>query len=148
MDCSLSCSSVLGISQARILKWVAISFSRGSSQSRDRICISWVGRQILHHWATGETLLVPTTLLTYLAQSMVLVLYLTVESSENHCRCEGKKWALSSASWKHISFSQSTPLGEQYRVKAFTIRPFHCTRLGPACLRNRRHGDSFHFTWP
>ena len=34
-DCSPSGSSVHGISQARILKWVAISFSRGSSQSRD-----------------------------------------------------------------------------------------------------------------
>ena len=31
MDCSLPGSSVRGISQARILKWVAISFSRGSS---------------------------------------------------------------------------------------------------------------------
>ena len=35
MDCSLLISSVLGISQARTLKWVAISFSRGSSQLRD-----------------------------------------------------------------------------------------------------------------
>ena len=31
MDCSLPGSSVQGISQARILEWVAISFSRGSS---------------------------------------------------------------------------------------------------------------------
>ena len=31
MDCSPSGSSVCGISQARILEWVAISFSRGSS---------------------------------------------------------------------------------------------------------------------
>ena len=31
MDCSLSGSSVDGISQARLLEWVAISFSRGSS---------------------------------------------------------------------------------------------------------------------
>ena len=31
MDCSLSGSSVLGISQARILGWVTISSSRGSS---------------------------------------------------------------------------------------------------------------------
>jgi len=31
MDCSLSGSSVHGISQVRILEWVAISFSRGSS---------------------------------------------------------------------------------------------------------------------
>ena len=31
MDCSLPGSSVHGISQARLLEWVAISFSRGSS---------------------------------------------------------------------------------------------------------------------
>ena len=31
MDCSPPCSSVHGILQARILEWVAISFSRGSS---------------------------------------------------------------------------------------------------------------------
>ena len=33
--CSPSGSSIHGISQARILKWVAISFSRESSQPRD-----------------------------------------------------------------------------------------------------------------
>ena len=36
MDCSLPGSSAHGIFQARILEWVAISFSRGSSQPRDR----------------------------------------------------------------------------------------------------------------
>ena len=35
IDCSLPGSSVHGVSQARILEWVAISFSRGSSPSRD-----------------------------------------------------------------------------------------------------------------
>ena len=35
MDCSPPGSSVYGIFQARILEWVAISFSRGSSQPRD-----------------------------------------------------------------------------------------------------------------
>ena len=39
MDCSLPGSSVRGILQARILEWVAISSSRGSSQPRDQICI-------------------------------------------------------------------------------------------------------------
>ena len=37
MDCSLLGSSVHGIFQARVLEWVAISFSRGSSWPRDRI---------------------------------------------------------------------------------------------------------------
>ena len=41
MDCNPPGSSVHGISQVRILEWVAISFSRGSLQSRDRACISW-----------------------------------------------------------------------------------------------------------
>ena len=37
MDCSLSGSSVHGIFQARVLEWIAISFSRGSSQPRTTI---------------------------------------------------------------------------------------------------------------
>ena len=36
MDCSLPGSSIHGIFQARVLEWVAISFSRGSSQSRNQ----------------------------------------------------------------------------------------------------------------
>ena len=45
VDCSLPGSSVHGISQARILEWIAISFFRGSSQPRDQTCVSClVGR--------------------------------------------------------------------------------------------------------
>ena len=40
MDCSLPCGSVHGILQARILEWVAIPFSRGSSWPRDGIRVS------------------------------------------------------------------------------------------------------------
>ena len=40
MDCSPQGFSVHGISQARILQWVAISFTRGSSWPRDQTCIS------------------------------------------------------------------------------------------------------------
>ena len=47
MDCSLPGSSVHEISQAKILAWVAISFSRGSSQPRDQTSISWIGRWTL-----------------------------------------------------------------------------------------------------
>ena len=54
MDCSTPGSPVHGILQARILKWVAISFSRGSSWTRDRNCISRIGRQILYHWTSRE----------------------------------------------------------------------------------------------
>ena len=40
MDCSLQVSSIHGIFQARVLEWVAISFSRGSSRPRDWTQIS------------------------------------------------------------------------------------------------------------
>ena len=46
MDCSLPGSSVHGISQARILEWVAISFSRGSSGPRDWTQVYCIGRWI------------------------------------------------------------------------------------------------------
>ena len=42
-----------GILQERILQWVAMPFLKGSSQPRDRICISYVsciGRWVLYHW--------------------------------------------------------------------------------------------------
>ena len=47
MDCSPPGSSVHGISQARILEWVAISFSRGSFQPRDQSNISFIGSRIV-----------------------------------------------------------------------------------------------------
>ena len=54
MDYSLPRSSIHGIFQARLLEWVAISFSRGSSQPRDQ---TWVSRIVGRHfavWATKE----------------------------------------------------------------------------------------------
>ena len=48
MDCGLPCSSGHGIFQARILEWVAISFSKGSSQPRDQTCISCTAGGLLH----------------------------------------------------------------------------------------------------
>ena len=55
--CSPPDSSHCGIFQARILEWVAISYSRGSSRPRDQIhvsCVSCTGRQSLHHSAIWE----------------------------------------------------------------------------------------------
>ena len=49
MHCSLPVSSDHGVSQARILGLVAISFSRGACQPRDWTSISYISRQILYH---------------------------------------------------------------------------------------------------
>ena len=54
MDYGPPGSSVHGISQARILEWVAISFSRESFWPRDRPHVSCIGMWILCHWATRE----------------------------------------------------------------------------------------------
>ena len=54
VGCSRPGSSVHGISQTRILEWVAISSSRGSSQPRDQ---TWVF--CLLHWQAGSLSLVP-----------------------------------------------------------------------------------------
>ena len=53
MDHSPPSSSVPRVLQARILEWVAMPSSRGSSQPRDQTCISYIsciGRQVLYHW--------------------------------------------------------------------------------------------------
>ena len=49
MDCSPPGSSLHGISQARVLEWVAKTFSRASSWPWDRTCVSCIVRQILNH---------------------------------------------------------------------------------------------------
>ena len=54
MDCSLPGSSIYGISKARVLEWVAISFCRGSSWPRDWTHVSCTNRLIVHHWTTSE----------------------------------------------------------------------------------------------
>ena len=57
VDCSPPDSCVNGILQARILEWVAISFSRGFSWLTDQThvsCVSCIGRWILYHWVTWE----------------------------------------------------------------------------------------------
>ena len=56
-DCSPPSSSACRIFQARMLEWVAISYSRGSSRPRDWThisCISCFGRWILYHCVTWE----------------------------------------------------------------------------------------------
>ena len=54
VDCSPPDSSVHGILQARILEWVAISFSRGSSLPRDLIHVSRIAGRHFNLWATRE----------------------------------------------------------------------------------------------
>ena len=54
MDCSLPGSSVHGILQARILEWVSMPFSRGSSRPRDQSQLSHVAGRFFTIWAMRE----------------------------------------------------------------------------------------------
>ena len=58
IKCSLPGSSIHGIFQARVLEWVAISFSRGSSRPRDRTQVSHVAGRQFNIWVTWEALLI------------------------------------------------------------------------------------------
>ena len=56
MDSSLPGSSVHGIFQAVVLEWIAISFSRGSSQTRDWTLVSRIVDRHFTVWVTREVL--------------------------------------------------------------------------------------------
>ena len=56
MDYSPPGSSVQGILQARILEWIAISFSRGTSQPRDWTLVSCIAGRFFTVWVTGKSM--------------------------------------------------------------------------------------------
>ena len=60
MDCSLPGSSIHGIFRTRILEWVVISFSRGSSQPRDQTWVFHIAGKLFTISATRESPFLPT----------------------------------------------------------------------------------------
>ena len=96
MDCSLPGSSVHGISQARILEWVAMPFSRGSS--RDGTQVSCTAGRFFTIWVSREGLFFsPCSALSprYLAHSLLL------RSSINTCWKSGKMKAPAERNARH-----------------------------------------------
>ena len=59
VDCSPPFFSVHEIFQARILEWVAISFSRGSNWPKDQTQVSCIAGRLFTIWATRESLRAP-----------------------------------------------------------------------------------------
>ena len=133
MDCSLPGSSVHGISQARLLDWVAISYSRrssllqgrSSSWPRDQICISCISRQILCQW-------VNTSSSVQLTRSVVSDSLWPHESQHtrlpcpsptpgvNRNSCASSPWchpAISSSVVPFSSCSQSLPASESFSMR-------------------------------
>ena len=78
-DSSPPGSSVHGIFQARILEWVAISSSRGSSPPRNQTHFSFIScicRQILYRWATWEAFYCSSDTIKYVQTVLILLLAL------------------------------------------------------------------------
>ena len=75
LDCGPPVSSVCGIFQARILEWVAMPSSRGSSRPRDGTlvsCIPCIGRQILYHCDIWKAHLFKSTHVILVPQQMLV----------------------------------------------------------------------------
>ena len=80
VDCSLPESSVHGILQARILKWVAMPSSRGSSQPRDGTHFSYVsciGRRVPYHYRHLEAQLPSRIFLNIILMCIKILLHNT-----------------------------------------------------------------------
>ena len=114
MDCSPPGSSLHEIFQARIVEWVAISFSRASSQPRDQTRVSCTAGRLFTYWATREALGFQTSV-------QVLMTRVGTEAKElSWTLCVGKMAmaegpALSQMSWDLLGLawelSVSTSLG-------------------------------------
>ena len=75
MDCSPPGSSVHAILQARILEWVAISFSRVTSQTRNWTQVSLIAKRCFTNWAMWEAFTLKLHLTSYIKSAWCLVYY-------------------------------------------------------------------------
>ena len=129
MYCSPPGSSVYGIFQARILEWAAISFSRGSSQSRDRILSLWVSTESPHWQADSLPLTLPgkpfmahRLVVIYInLVSMTLFLIQAIGSLWGCKVCGGVGWegAVGSLDWRLGFWSALSSVQSLSRVRLF-----------------------------
>ena len=87
MDCSLPGFFVHGIFQARVLEWVAISFSRGSSCPRDQTQASCIAGRCFTLWATREAQIMVYLILYYTILNQCLHLLLEISSFSDCVFC-------------------------------------------------------------
>ena len=111
---SLPGSFVHGISQTRILEWVVISFSRGSSRSRDWTCVSCIGRWILYHWAIQEAQCLVITIQNLASYCISIgfpcLLPVPLQLTEPLVPCEGGLYTQVGWSWPYSIHASGTAL--------------------------------------
>ena len=132
MDCSLPGSSIHGIFQARILEWVAISFSRRSSWTRDRTWVSHIVGRRFTFWAIREVL--------------------NIEDTSNnfyHGRVVRKAFVLKARDYTHIIVRRNIkPWWRPYPNNSF-LREYkeHFSSFGHNLFKNNQLVDEKNFTY-
>ena len=100
MGCSSPGSSIHGIFQARILEWVAIAFSRGSSQPRDETWVSCTAGRFFTNWATREAPYKSTILMKFQSTSYWAIFFLKHNKVSLKFTWKNKPSALNKICWK------------------------------------------------
>ena len=94
MDSSPPGSSVHGNFQAKILEWVTIFFSKGSSRPRDRNCISYVsciGRWVLYQYSHLGSPTIHIIFLQICQLEVFSVTFLNNSEHKSHWKFEGRE---------------------------------------------------------
>ena len=130
MDCSLPGSSVHGILQARILEWVAMSFSRESSWPRDRTQVSHIAGRFFTIWATRGFSQNKYTIFKWVFSFTMWTKFFTLVV---------RYWC---PSWQTLFRNQAPYLQSicQSTVKESQVQGPENT--APACHRGRRHRNA------
>ena len=79
INCSLPHSSIHGVLQARILEWIAMPFSRGSSWPRDQTQVSCIADRFFTTWAQGKPVPIWTAFLPFEVPNYYPLLSLAVD---------------------------------------------------------------------
>ena len=106
MDCNLPSSSVPGIFQARILEWVAISYSKGSSWLRDWVHISCISLSSHLHWQADSLPLYHLgslpSLFCYILSALRRMIVATILQPSKMMRAVGNCFGGQSAYWDSL----------------------------------------------
>ena len=160
MDWSLPGSSVHGILQAKILKWVAIHFSRGSSRLRGQIRSPALQADFFTVWATREALTILSTPivkltisgfrgLRLLESTNLKVKILTVEGTQPVAPATFCPAAKGQVLWVHRSVEISDATSKVTRAgQSITKVPAHLSGSRPLWLLSAtvRHDLKDEFT--
>ena len=148
MNCNLPGSSVHGISQARILEWVAISFSRESFLPGDWTLISCFGKGVLYHWDIREALAYRTRFYKSYYGFLVINVWIIIRVGngtplqyKNTGKSHGQRSLESSSPWGHWGSDMAERLHFHFSLSCIgegNGNPLQCS-----CLEDPRDGGAW-----